>query len=171
MALIEHLERDDWQGFLRTSFEYTLDVLQHDRFRTVGSAVDDLRSWLAGGGIRRVQERLNHQMAMRRFSEVRQAEVNQFLEQLAREHRRPLLELTTGGVLPSTLQVGLAAQGFSESQLADLLYRILAGERPFEDWMRTHGHSDQDIADTYRLIDQWLVEHGLIPPPAGSNLH
>ena len=44
MALIEHLEQDNWQDFLRGSFEYTLEVLKNDRFRSVGSSVDDLRS-------------------------------------------------------------------------------------------------------------------------------
>jgi hypothetical protein len=72
MALIEHLERDDWENFLRQSFAYTLEVLKNDRFRPVGSAVDDLRSWLVAGGIRGVQERLNYQMEMRRFPPVRQ---------------------------------------------------------------------------------------------------
>jgi hypothetical protein len=55
--------------------------------------------------------------------------------------------------------------------LVDLLNRILAGERPFEDWMRAQGHSDQDIAETYQIVDRWLIERGLIPPPADSSLH
>ena len=58
MALIEHLERDDWQEFLRDTFAYTLDVLKHDRFRHIGSAADDLRGWLTAGGIPKVKERL-----------------------------------------------------------------------------------------------------------------
>jgi hypothetical protein len=171
MALIEHLERDHWREFLRDTFAYTLDVIKNDRFRHVGSAADDLRGWLTAGGIPRVKERLNRQMEMRRFSATRQAEINQFLEQLARENRGLLVELTTGGVLPSTLQDGLAAQGFSKSALVDLLNRILAGEQPFEDWMRAQGHSDQDIAETYQIVDRWLIERGLIPPPADSSLH
>jgi hypothetical protein len=171
MALIEHLERDHWREFLRDTFAYTLDVIKNDRFRHVGSAADDLRGWLTAGGIPRVKERLNRQMEMRRFPPAQQVEINQFLEQLVREHRSQLLESTTGGVLPSTLQDGLAAQGFSKSALVDLLNRMLAGERPFEDWMRAHGHSDQDIAETYQTVDRWLIEHGLIPPPAASSLH
>ena len=155
----------------RDTFAYTLYVLKNDRYRRVGSAADDLRSWLATGGIPRVKECLNRQMAMRQFSEARRAEVNQFLEHLAQENRGPLLELITGGVLPSTLQNGLGDYGFTPSQFEDLLNRILAGERPFEDWMRAHGHSDQDIAEIYPIIDQWLIEHGLIPPPADSSLH
>ena len=50
MALIEHLECDGWEAFLRDMFRYTLDVLENDRFGSVGSSVDDLRSWLARGG-------------------------------------------------------------------------------------------------------------------------
>lgn len=171
MALIEHLERDNWREFLRDTFKYTLDVLKNDRFRSVGSAADDLRSWLAAGGLPRVKEHLNRQMEMRRFSEAYRAEVHQFLEQLARENRGLLLELTVKGVLPSTLQDGFSAYNFTESQLADLLDRILAGERPFEDWMRAHGHSDREIADTYQRVDRWLIENGLISLPAGSSRH
>ncbi|MBM4043416.1 MAG: hypothetical protein FJ290_33430 [Planctomycetes bacterium] len=171
MALIEHLEREDWQDVLRRSFEYTLDVLKNDRFRPVGSAVDDLRGWLAAGGIPRVRERLNQQMAIRRFPPTRQAQINQFLERLAQEHRGPLLELMAGGILPSTRQDWLAACGLDESQFEELLSRILSGERPFEDWMHAHEHSDQEIEEIHRRIDQWLIRHGIIPPPAGSSLH
>ena len=171
MALIEHLERDHWREFLRDIFAYTLDVLKNDRFRHLGSAADDLRGWLTAGGIPKVKERLNRQMEMRRFPPAQQAEINQFLEQLVREHRGQLLELTTGGILPPTLHNRLATQAFSKAEFVDLLSRILAGERPFEDWMRAHGHSDQDIAETYQIVDRWLIEHGLIPPPAGSSLH
>lgn len=57
MALIENLERDNWQEFFRGAFEYTLYILENDRFRSVGSSVDDLRSWLAGGGVSRVKFR------------------------------------------------------------------------------------------------------------------
>ena len=55
MALIEHMGHDTWEETLRRFFEYTLDVLKHDRFRSVGSSVDDLRSWLTGGGDRPCQ--------------------------------------------------------------------------------------------------------------------
>lgn len=65
MALIEHLERDDWEEFFRNSFGYALHVLKHDRFRSAGSSVDDLRSWLARGGIAKVREHLSRQMEMR----------------------------------------------------------------------------------------------------------
>jgi hypothetical protein len=44
MSLIEHLELADWEEFSRKSFEYALDVLQGDRFQSVGSSVDDLGS-------------------------------------------------------------------------------------------------------------------------------
>lgn len=165
MALIEHLERDNWQDFLRRSFEYTLDVLKNDRFRIVSSSVDDLRSWLGYGGVSRVKEHLNNQMDMLRFSATRKAAVNEFLDQLVRENRRQLLDLMAEGILPPTKQEWLSACGLSEPQFEDLLSRILAGERPFEDWMHAHGHSDEEIAEVYRLIDQWLIEHGIIPPP------
>ncbi len=172
MALIEHLEQDNWQDFLRRSFEYTLDVLKNDRFRSVGSSVDDLRSWLARGGIKRVKEHLNNQMDMRCFSPTRKAAVNAFLEQLVRENRRQLLDLMTEGLLPPTKEEWLSACGLSELQFEDLLNRILAGERPFEDWMHAHSHSDKEIAEVYRLIDQWLMQKGIIPSlPSDPSLH
>ncbi len=68
MALIEHLERDDWRELPRDTFARTLAVIENDRFRHVGSAADDLRGWRAAGGIPRLKERLNRPMEMRRFS-------------------------------------------------------------------------------------------------------
>ena len=165
MALIEHLERDNWQEFLRGSFEYVLHVLKNDRFRSVGSSADDLRSWLARGGINRVKERLSQQMDMRRFSSTRKAAVNAFLERPVRENRTQLLDLMADGILPPTKKELLSACGLPELQFEDLVNRISAGERPFEDWMHAHGHSDQEIAEVYRLIDQWLMQKGVIPPP------
>lgn len=102
MALIEHLERDNWEEFLRSSFEYTLEVLKNDRYRSVGSAVDDLRSWLARGGMSRVKERLNDQMERRQFSLERKAEVNKLLEQLEDGNRSELLALMTDGTMTVT---------------------------------------------------------------------
>ncbi len=165
MALIEHLERDNWEEFLRSSFEYTLNVLKNDRFRSVGSAVDDLRSWLARGGMSRVKERLNDQMEMRQFSLERRAEVNKLLEELGDSKRTELLALMADGTIAVTEPEWLATWDVSATQFQDLLNRILAGERPFEDWMYAHGRSDEQIAEIYRLIDQWLARKGLIPPP------
>jgi len=62
MSLIEHLETDGWKEILRRNFEYAVEVLKNDRFRTVSSSVDDLRSWLTAGGVSRVREHLNNQM-------------------------------------------------------------------------------------------------------------
>lgn len=118
MSLIEHLEYDNWQDVLRGDFEYTLEVLEKDRFRSVGSAVDDLRAWLASGGMSRVKEHLNNQMEIRRFSPTKKAAVNELLEQLARENRRRLLDLMAEGVLSATKQEVLSACGFSESSAA-----------------------------------------------------
>ena len=94
MALIEHLERDGWEEFFRDMFRYTLDVLKNDRFRSVGSSVDDLRSWLAAGGVARVRERLDEQMETRGFPPSRKSAVNDCFEQLVRENRDALLHLT-----------------------------------------------------------------------------
>ena len=157
MALIEHLERDGWREFLCSTFEYTLDVLKNDRFRHIGSAADDLRSWLAAGGVARVRAYLNEQMERRQFSTARQTEVNECLEYLVRKHRGQLLELIVRGVLPATPKEKLACLDLSESELMDLSKCILAGERPFEDWMRSNGRSEQEIAESFQMIDRWLL--------------
>jgi hypothetical protein len=169
MALIENLERDGWEDFFRNSFRYSLEVLKEDRFRTVGSSVDDLKSWLAAGGVARVREHLNKQMEMRQFSSTRKAAVNNCLEQLVQENRSMLLELMTEGIVPATQQEWLTAWDLSELDFQDILSRIIAGERPFEDWMHAHGHSDEEIAEIYRAIDQWLMQRGIIPPPPPSS--
>ena len=167
MALIEHLEREGWEEFLRDSFRYTLDVLKNDRFGAVGSSVDDLRSWLAAGGVARVREHLDRQMEMRRFPPSRKSAVNACLEQLVREHRTVLLDLTVRGIVPATRKEWLGECTMSESDLQDLLGRMSAGERPFEEWMHAHGRSDEEIAEIYRTIDHWLIRKGIIskPPP------
>ena len=165
MALIEHLERDRWEEFFRGVFQYTLEVMKHDRYRSVGSSADDLRSWLARGGVARVREHLDTQMEMRRFSPSRRAAVRDCLEQLVREHRPALLDLTATGVIPAGRKAPIDASGVSETDFRDLLNRMIAGERPFEDWMHAHGRSDEEIAETYQLIDDWLMQKGIIPAP------
>ena len=168
MALIEHLERDRWEEFFRGVFRYALEVMKHDRFRSVGSSADDLRSWLARGGVPRVRERLDTQMEMRRFTPSRRAAVRDCLEQLVQENRRALLDLTATGVIPASGRVPMDACGVSETDFRDLLSRMIAGERPFEDWMHAHGRSDEEIAEIYKLIDEWLMQKGIIPPPPSS---
>ena len=168
MSLIEHLEDDGWEEFFRGSFGYALEVMKHDRFRSVGSSVDDLRSWLARGGIARVREHLDRQMDMRRFSQSRRTAVRNCVDQLVRENRRELLDLIAAGVIPAGGQVPLDACGVSETDFRDLLSRMIAGERPFEEWMHAHGHSDKEIAEIYKLIDEWLMQKGIVPPPPSA---
>lgn len=165
MALIEHLESEGWETFLRNSFSYALDVLKNDRFRPVGSSVDDLKSWLAVGGVARVFEHLNNQMERCRFSYAQKEAVNDCLEQVVQENRGLILELINDGIIPNTEQNWLESEIMSDVNVQDILSRIIAGERPFEDWMYAHGHSDEDIAAIYNVIDQWLMQRGIIPPP------
>ena len=166
MALIEHLERDGWEEFLRDIFRYTLDVLKNDRIRSVGSSVDDLRSWLAAGGVARARECLDEQMDRRGFTPCRKSAVDGCFERLVRENRDALLRLTAEGIVPAPTPERLDACGVSEQDIQDLFSRMLAGERPFEDWMHAHGHSDEEIAEIYRMIDRWLVQKGIISKPS-----
>lgn len=104
MALIENLERDNWQEFLRMTFDYTLDVLKNDRFRSVSSSVDDLRAWLARGGVSRAKLQLTREMNGRRFPPDKQAAVLEFVDQLEREYRPRLLALSAEGIIEAMQQ-------------------------------------------------------------------
>ena len=163
MALIENLEHEGWEKFFRDSFRYALDVLKNDRFRSVGSSVDDLKSWLTAGGVARVRMHLNKQMEMRRFPSSRKSAVNDCIEQLVRENRSALLDLMADGIIPATRQDQFEIYGLSEQDFQDILSRIIAGERPFEEWMQAYGHSDEEIEEIYRTIDQWLMQKEVIP--------
>ena len=163
MALIENLEREGWEEFLRDCFRYALEVLKNDRFRPVGSSVDDLKSWLAAGGVARVRTHLNKQMEMRRFPSSRKSAVNDCIEQLVRENRSALLDLMADGTVPAARQEQFEVFGLPEQDFQDILSRMVAGERPFEEWMHAHGHSDEEIKDIYRMVDQWLMQKGIIP--------
>ena len=163
MALIENLEHEGWEKFLRDSFRYALEVLKNDRFRSVGSSVDDLKSWLTAGGVVRVREHLNKQMEMRRFPLSRKEAVNDCIEQLVRENRGALLDLMADGIVPDTRQDQFEIYDLSKQDFQDILRRIIAGERLFEEWMHAHGHSGEEIEEIYRIIDQWLMQKGIIP--------
>lgn len=139
MALIEHLEREGWEEFLRDMFRYTLDTLENDRFGSVGSAVD-----------------------ARRFPPSRRAAVNDCIEQLVQETRDALFDLTAKEIIPATEQEWFDARGMSETDVRDLFGRMLAVERPFEVWMHEHGRSDEEVAEIYTMIDNWLVQKGII---------
>ena len=163
MALIENLEHEGWEKFLRDSFRYALEVLKNDRFRSVGSSVDDLKSWLTAGGVIRVREHLNKQMEMRRFPLARKSAVNDCIEQLVQENRGALLDLMADGIVPDTRRDQFEIYDLSKQDFQDILSRIIAGKRPFEEWMHAHGHSDEEIEEIYRIIDQWLMQKGIIP--------
>ena len=160
MSLIEHLEKPRWKEFLRSTFEFVLWVLRNDRFRSVGSAADDLRSWLAAGGVARVHHHLDEQMERRRFPASRQAAVRTCIGELVRENRGVLLDLSRAGIVPTVEPDYLP--GVSVADVEDLLGRMLAGERPFEEWMHAHGHSDEEIAEVYRMVDRWLMKAGMV---------
>ena len=163
MALIENLERDNWREFFSEMFEYTLWVLRHDRFRHVGSSVDDLRAWLVVGGIPFVRQRLEEGMSMREFPEERVIEIREQVGQLASDHRSELLALARDGIIPTA--GALDAGGLSVADVEDALRRIERGERPFEEWMYAHGHTYEEVIEIYKSIDKWLVEHGIVEAP------
>lgn len=160
MSLIEYLEHDNWQDVLKRNFELALDALARKDYRIGSSAMDDMRSWLAGG-VSRVKIRLNDQMKMRRFSPERTAAINQALETLTQENREQLLSLMASGTIRLTQDSLLTTIGLSELQFEHLVNRLRMGENPFEEWMREQGRPEIEIMVLYRLIDDWLVKNGL----------
>jgi len=161
MALIENLDRGDWREFLGSMFGYTLDVLQNDRYRSAGSAVDDLRAWLARGGVSRVKATLADQTRQRGYTAEKQADILAFVDQLAERHRPQLLELAAQRIIGGHLDAWLAGNGLPPDLLRDIPQRIIAGEQPSPAWADLCGCSDEEISETYRLIDEWLGTHGL----------
>ncbi|GJD18377.1 hypothetical protein RIVM261_033330 [Rivularia sp. IAM M-261] len=86
MSLIEYLvERGDWRSSLRRSFEGAIRLLQTDRYGRCSSAVDDVKSWLAVGGVSRVKLQLDREMKYSRFDENHRQEIREFLGQLIQE--------------------------------------------------------------------------------------
>ncbi|MCP4397969.1 MAG: hypothetical protein GY801_11825 [bacterium] len=172
MSLIEHLDTPNWESTLRGTFEYALEVLRTDRFRHVGSAVDDMRAWLSFGGVERVRKALRQQMESLRYSTEQQEAILSCIDRLEQEKQKELLELILRGILPSPKQRYFENFEFTEEELNDLVNRILNGERPFEEWMYAHGYSRKDVAEVYQVIDQWSIEHGILaPPPYDPNLN
>jgi hypothetical protein len=102
MALIEYLENDDWQAVLRRSFEGAITLLRTDRFRLTSSAIDDMRCWLAIGGISRVRLQLDRQMDERRLPDIRQSQIRDCLDQLIQEHHQSLAALVADDIIPSS---------------------------------------------------------------------
>jgi hypothetical protein len=174
MALIENLDHEDWRQFLGPMFEHTLYIMKNDRHRWAGSSVDDLRAWLAGGGIRQVKEALTDDMEQRHYPDDKQADILAFVDQLAEEHRPRLMELIALGIIPATQTEWLDACGITPEWLDDWVARVNAGERPFDDWMYAHGHSYEDIVEVYSVIDDYLIRAGVfskappLPPPRNS---
>jgi len=155
MSLIEQLERPSWREFLTSTFAYTLDILENDRHRWAGSSVDDLRAWLCMGGVPHARMRLGDQARERRLSAEHQAELIAMFDALVEQHRPQILRLAGGGVIPAPFDphAGLP----TGLDILDCLARMAAGERPFEDWMRRNGRSEEDIAVVYAVIDGWLA--------------
>lgn len=166
MALIEYLDREDWQPLFRQFFESALYLMKHDPTAPRGSAVDDLHAGLSQGGIPRVRYHLRQAMPMRGYSEEKQAEILAYVDTLAHDHRQELLDLIRSERISTKFQLRslLQAINMPKEYFHDLLDRIMAGERPFEEKMSALGHNEQDIAALYQEIDQWLSDNNLIPP-------
>lgn len=162
MSFIEHLDADNWQQNFQLFFEGTLAVLEDDDpYQPIGSAMDDLRSWLCRGGVGRIRLMLADQMEMRGYPLSKQQAIMDFLPVLAHKNRARLLKLAHDKIIPLASALG----DFPIKVDADeMLERLAKGERPFEEWMYGQGHTAQEIAAIYRSIDKCLFEQGVIEP-------
>jgi hypothetical protein len=159
MSLIEYLEGDNWQEVLRRNFESALWLLKTDRYRMTSSAIDDLKSWLAMGGMNRVKEHLDRQMHMRRFSATKQAEINAFVDQLTHDHWAQLLDLMAAGILPGNLPELINILGLSETEFTTVWQQGQDGNNGLGQWLEAQGYTNEKLAPIYALIDQWLREN------------
>ncbi|BAZ37701.1 hypothetical protein NIES4101_36240 [Calothrix sp. NIES-4101] len=151
MALIEYLDRDDWRDVLRRSFNGAIRCdrfTEKGRWKMTSSAIDDMRSWLTGGGINRVQLQIDRQMDSYRLASERQREVRNFLKQLVQENQRSLIQLMADGIIPWNQVDFFMACGISESQFDQMWRHISANGNPFEDWMLANGYSHETIDHT-----------------------
>ncbi len=155
MSLIEHLDREGWEEFLRDTFEYSLKLLKIDQFRYAGSAIDDLKSWLAVGGVSRVKHHLNNQMDECRYSADKKLLVNNLLDQLLQEHRLEIVDLMARKIIHAGPQEFFFTLGFAELEIEDLLRKFAEG-RSFEEVARSYGYPDDDIAHAKRIVDEWF---------------
>ena len=166
MSLVEHLEESHWQQMLDGATAAALGALSKDPCRTLGSSADDMRAWLSSGGVSRVRAVLKEQMAGRRIDAQRQAEVLARWAALVREHGATLLTLAADGNIPAAPEDVVGFVGWKPEELATMLARLRAGDRPFETWMRESGRSDDDIAAMYASVDRFLERAGLpVAPP------
>lgn len=157
MSLIEHLHRDDWRGLLRRTFEVALDILSHDPFRPCSSSVDDMRSWLAVGGVSRVKEHLRRQAEDLRFPDKHAEAIDEYVEQLSQEHGRTLIDLVGRGIITPPSQEVWSLFGLAEVELEDMVARASQGEQPFLERMRALGCSDEEIGKVMGVVEQWLA--------------
>lgn len=165
MSLIEHMNSPDWEPFLSDCFRFVLEVLAEGDESHLGSGAADLKGWLRTGGLPRVELALDEQMALRHFSPARRAEVHACLKRLGQTYRDSLLRLAAEGRIGGLVVTSLSVPGFSEQELADFLDRLAGGERPFEEWMYAHGRTTEEVAALYRVIDGYLRQAGIEPPP------
>jgi hypothetical protein len=158
MALIEYLAKDDWREFLQPRFPHILKSMKQGDYNYGGSATDDLRGWLAAGGVSRIKYRLENQMRDLRFPADKQAELLACVDQLAREHRLSLLELIGQGRIRAPQAEWLTACHLTQAQFDVALPRLLAGEKTFVDWMAAHDYSAEEIAALHHIIDEWIAD-------------
>ena len=164
MALIKHLEKNDWADVLRRSFEVAIALLQTDRFRLTSSAVDDVRGGLASGGVSRVRLHLNRQMKDCRFTTDRQREIQEALNQLVQENQLVLMQLLAEGIIPWNQADFLVTFGLSEAEFNAMWHEDSSETSPFEIWMFSKGYSPETIDVMEHKIDRWLIQTGLRLP-------
>ena len=167
MSFIEHLAHDNWPDSFRLFFEGTLSALEEDPGMYLGSAMDDLRASLTRGGVARLRSMLKTQMKDLRYPDEKQVAVLEHLRQMTSDNRTRLLLLAERGIIPRLSALGDMP---ATIDLGEMTCRLLAGERPFEEWMYGQGYTEREIQDIYQQVDRCLFEQGVIEP-ANPTIH
>ncbi|MCP3961418.1 MAG: hypothetical protein GY719_26530 [bacterium] len=169
MSLIEHLDREGWEDFLRGTFEFSLELLKNDRFRYAGSAVDDMKSWLAVGGVGRVKHHLSNQMETLGYSPDKMLAANNLLDELAQQHRIQIVDLMAHKVISAEPKEFFLALGCAPLEIENLLRQFSEG-KSFEEVARSYGLPDDEIEKAKRLVDDWFDKRERnLPPLADPN--
>ncbi len=155
MSLIEHLDKENWQDFLRGTFEYSLELLKTDRFRYAGSAVDDMKGWLAVGGVKRVKYHLNNQMEDLGYPPEKKLSTNHLLDELVQEHRVEIVDLMAHNIIPANPRDFFLTLGVAPLEIEDLLRQFSEG-KSLEEVARSYGYPDDEIRQVKRLVDDWF---------------
>jgi hypothetical protein len=94
---------------------------------------------------------------------ARRKAIDEYVDKLAQEHRRTLLDLAGRGIITSPSQEVWSFLGLADGELEDMVARARQGEQPFLERMRALGCSDDEVTTLLGVVDRWLARMGMAP--------